>query len=306
VVRSAVTSDGTDIWTTGGNNGIRYTTLGSSASVALAPQTGRCLQIFDNQLYASTTAANYRIVQIGTGLPKTAGQTLTNLPGFATATGSPYGIYFADLSTSVAGLDVMYVAEEGTNALSKYSLVSGSWVLNGKIGSIADTYRGLTGEQSGGHVVLYATRKNSEIVSVLDTTGYNASFAGMPVTLLATTATNTLIRGIALAPDTSVTLMGSALALVAEPVKVVSASSLQVLPQHDRQTLQVIIQAKEKMQGYLQIVNIGSGRIVHVQAITAEKGRSNYTVRIKDRTAGLYIASYQTGAEKLDCKFFKQ
>lgn len=306
VVRSAVTSNGTDIWTTGGNNGIRYTTLGATASVALAAQTGRCLQIFNNQLYASTTATNYRIATIGTGLPKTAGQTLTNLPGIATASGSPYGIYFADLSTSVAGLDVMYVAEEGTNALSKYSLVSGSWVLNGKIGSIADTYRGLTGEQSGAHVVLYATRKNSEIVSVLDTTGYNASFAGMPVTLLATTPANTLIRGIALAPDTSVIPMGSGLSVMAPAAKNISPASLQVLPQNDRQTLQVIIQAKEKMQGILQIVHINSGRVAYVQAITAEKGRSNYTVRIKDRTAGLYIATYQSGMEKLDCKFFKR
>ncbi|MRG48913.1 family 16 glycosylhydrolase [Chitinophaga sp. SYP-B3965] len=315
VVRSAVTSNGTDIWTTGGNNGIRYATIGSLSSVALATQTARCLQIFDNQLYGSTTATNFRIAKIGTGLPQTAGQTLTNLPGIATASGSPYGIYMADLSSAVAGVDVMYVAEEGTNALSKYSLVAGTWVLNGKIGSITDTYRGLTGEQSGSHVVLYATRKNSgatagggEIVSVLDTTGYNASFASMPVVLLATAATNTLIRGIALAPDTSYigagSLMSNEVAVLAPEEK--ASRSLEVLPLNDPQTLQVVINAKEKMQGFLQIVNIGSGKIVYLQALVAEKGRSNFTVKIKDRTAGVYIASYQTGTDKLDCKFFKR
>jgi hypothetical protein len=172
---------------------------------------------------------------------------------------------------------------------------------------VTDTYRGLAGKQSGAEVVLYATRKNSsEIVTVTDTTGYNASFAAMPVSVLVTAATNTLIRGIALAPDTSATFSPLAFKHVTEAVVVAKAASLQVLPLNDPQTLQIVINATDKMQGLLQIVHIGSGKIAYVQAITVEKGRSNYTVKIKDRTAGLYIASYQTGSDKLDCKFFKR
>jgi hypothetical protein len=36
----------------------------------------------------------------GTGIPTTAGQTTTNLPGFPTSGGSPYGFFFADLDAA--------------------------------------------------------------------------------------------------------------------------------------------------------------------------------------------------------------
>lgn len=205
-IRSVITANGYDSWATGGGNGIRYAIVGSSNSIAVVTQTGRCLYIAGNQLYTSTTATGFRIATAGTGLPTTTGQTMANLPGIITTSGSPYGILLADLDSTVSGPDVLYVADEGNNGLSKYSLVSGSWLFNSKIGSSADQYRGLTGIATPAGVILYATRKNNgsssgggEIVTVTDANGYNAGISGTPQ-VLATAATNTLIRGIALSP----------------------------------------------------------------------------------------------------------
>lgn len=209
-IRSAVTSNGYDIWAAGGNNGIRYTHSGDTTSIAVVTQSGRCLHISDNQLYTSSTSSGFRIATVGAGLPTTSGQTMLNLPSIVTTSGSPYGLFLADLNSAVDGPDVLYVADEGNNGLSKYSLVNGSWVFNSKIGSSADTYRGLIGKVTASGVVLYATRKNSgstsgggEVIVITDPNGYNASFGGTPQVLV-TAVTNTLIRGIALSPGTAV------------------------------------------------------------------------------------------------------
>jgi hypothetical protein len=91
--------------------------------------------------------------------------------------------------------------------VTKYSLVSGSWVANGTAGSSADAYRGITGIASGGMVTLYATRKGGsstagggELVSIVDGSGFNGAFAGTP-TLLAGALANTSFRGVAFAPQ---------------------------------------------------------------------------------------------------------
>ncbi len=208
--RSAISSNGTDIWVTGGAGGVRYTTAASTTSSDLSSATLanlRVVQIFDNQLYFSTASGTtYRIGTVGTGLPTSGLQTLTHLTGIPNTTGSPYGYFMADLD-GVPGVDVIYVADDGANALRKYSLVAGTWTLNGTIGVDADDYRGVTGTVNGSTVTLYCTRKGGsgisgggEIVTLTDASGYNGAFSGSPV-LLFTAATNTAIRGIALAPE---------------------------------------------------------------------------------------------------------
>jgi hypothetical protein len=113
--------------------------------------------------------------------------------------------FFADLDNSVPGLDTLYVADE-TSGLTKFSLVSGSWVSNGTVGLASDNYRGVTGFVSGTTVNLFATRKGGsgatgggELVSLVDATGYDGAFVGAP-TLLATAAANEAFRGVAYVP----------------------------------------------------------------------------------------------------------
>src|SRR5262249_37188221 len=122
------------------------------------------------------------------------------------ATGSPYGFFLADLTPAVPGVDTLYVANDDATGLTKYSLVGGTWVSNGAIGTAADAYRGLTATVSGSTGTLFATRKGGsgpsgggELVALTDSTGYNGAFGGTP-TLLATAGANTAFRGVAFAP----------------------------------------------------------------------------------------------------------
>lgn len=206
-IRSATSTNGIDLWATSSSSGIRYVTIGGSTSVQLSssPTNIRQTNIFNGQLYISSGATGFRLATVGTGIPTTNGQTTTNLPGYPTGSGSPYGFFFADLSAAVEGVDTLYVADDATGLL-KYSLVSGTWTSNGLIGSSTDAYRGLTGVVNGTTVTLYATRKGGtsatgggELVSLVDTTGYTGAFSGTP-TPLASAATNTAFRGVAFAP----------------------------------------------------------------------------------------------------------
>ncbi len=216
--RAAVSSDGNGIWVAGGAGGVRYTTLGSTTSADLTSTAAsgsfanvRTVNIFGNQLYASTGSGTNTfkgVDMIGTGLPTSGAQTVTRLPGLTDASNpSTYSFYLADLSSTVAGLDTLYVADDAAGALTKFSLVGGSWVATGTVGAAADSYRGLTGSTSGTTVTLFATSKGGtgttgggELVQLTDASGYNGAFSGTP-TVIATAATNTAFRGVALAPQ---------------------------------------------------------------------------------------------------------
>src|SRR5262245_9928686 len=210
--RGVASTDGHDIWVTGGAGGVRYTTLGSTTSTQLSTTVTniRGVEIFDGQLYISdSSGTTVRLGTVGSGLPTTAGQTITNLPGFPAATGSPYAFFFADLTGAVVGVDTLYVADDSSGAaggIFKYSLDAGVWTLHGQVGSGTDAYRGLTGSVNGTTVTLYATglggsgaAGGGKLVSLVDATGYDGTLSGPP-TLLATAAANTAFRGVAFAP----------------------------------------------------------------------------------------------------------
>jgi hypothetical protein len=204
--RSVASNNGTDLWVTTANGGVRYATLGGSTSTQLAtsPTTTRVVGIADGQLYMSAMTGTTRLATVGTGLPTSTGNTVTNLPGFPTGTptaSSPYGFFFADLSPSVAGLDTLYVSDDGVGGgLQKYSLNGGSWTLKGVVGVDTDDYRGLTGVVNGSTVSLFATIGGNRLVSLTDTSGYDATFSSSVVTTLATAGANNAFRGVALLP----------------------------------------------------------------------------------------------------------
>lgn len=202
--RGATSTNGTDLWISGTSvgGGIRYATFGATSSTALsaAPTNLRATNIFDGQLYVSSQTSTFRLSTVGTGTPTTTGQTITNLPGYPTATTSPYGFFFADLNAGVPGVDTVYVADDnstGSGGLQKYSLVGGTWTANGSISSTAGL-RGLTGVVSGSTVTLYATSPGN-LFTLTDTTGYNTSITGT-LTSIATAPANTAFRGVAFAP----------------------------------------------------------------------------------------------------------
>ncbi len=209
--RSAASTDGVSLWVAGAAGGARFTTLGSTTSAQLSTTVTNLRQvgIFGAQLYVSDSSGSaVRLGTVGSGVPATAGQTITNLPAFPTA-GSPYAFFFADID-GVPGVDTLYVADD-TNGVpggvTKYSLSQGSWTAAGTAGAAADAYRGLTGVVSGTTVTLYATRRGGsgatgggDLVSLVDTSGFGGAFSGTPE-VLATAGANTAFRGVALAPN---------------------------------------------------------------------------------------------------------
>jgi hypothetical protein len=205
--RSVISDNGTNLWLGGAAGSPRYTTLGATTSTQISTTVTnlRQVNIFNGQLYTSTSSGSaVRVGTIGTGLPTTSGQTITNLPGFPVS-GSPYSYFFADLTAAVAGLDTLYVADDGASGgqIQKYCLVSGSWVARGTIAATA--VRGLTGVVTGTSVTLYATTGDGTttgggtLYKTTDATGYNVN-ASASVSTIASVTTSKSFRGVALAP----------------------------------------------------------------------------------------------------------
>lgn len=206
-IRGAASTDGTNLWAVGSGTGVVYTTLGATGAgttVTSDLTNSRTVNIFNGQLYTSSGSGTLRMNSVGTGTPTTTGQTTTSLPGAPTATVSLNAFFFADLSAGVAGVDTLYVADDqsvGAGTIRKYTFDGTTWAATGVANSLAQ-YRGLTGTVSGNTVTLYATRGGNELVSLVDSTGYNGTLAATP-TLIASAAANTGFRGVVFAPQAS-------------------------------------------------------------------------------------------------------
>jgi hypothetical protein len=215
--RGAASPDGTNIWMSGAAGGLLYGTLGTAGAATVVASTSgvgadgglvslvnlRASEIFGGQLYVSTSSGSaVRIGTVGTGLPQTTGQTMTDLPGFESSTGSPYEFYLTTLNGGT-GPDTLYVSDSAAG-IQKFSLVGGTWTANGAVGTASNQFTGITGVTSGSTVTLFATCSLStglggDLVSVVDTSGYNEPNNGT-VNTLATAGTNMAYRGVALFP----------------------------------------------------------------------------------------------------------
>ena len=210
-VRGAVSADGTGFWIAGagGNTGgVWFVLLGARAGVQVAanPASVRWPLIFGGQLYGSASSGAFvNVFTVGAGLPQTAGQSNTSLPGMPiTGASSPYAYVFFDLDPTVAGNDTMYVADDRAAA-------SGGGVqkwtprrrrkldLGGDVQRAAtpNGFRGLAGAMVGGRPTLLATSADAvpRLVSFVD--DGSLSVTG---TVVATSPANTAFRGVALSP----------------------------------------------------------------------------------------------------------
>lgn len=208
-VRSATSVNGFQFWLSGTGNtasgGVRVIDLGDSTStqVSTTVTNTRAIAIFGNQLYVSASSGAFRLAIVGTGVPDTAGQTITNLPGFSTSAGSPYQFYFADLDAGVAGMDTLWVANDNATGLQKHALVAGNWVALNAVGVAADAYRGLT--RVGGN--LYFTGRASGVGVIRSIAGgaYFEDLNGTANTIV-TAGANQVFQGIAQTPQGAPTL----------------------------------------------------------------------------------------------------
>jgi hypothetical protein len=212
-VRGAITTNGTTLYLSGSSSGstnastggVLMATVGSTGNAATEISTNsvtntKGLTIFNGQLYTSTSSGSIRLATVGSGLPTTGGQAVTNLPGISSTTSnSPYEFAFAieNPTNTTGNPDTMYVADN--NVVEKYYLNTdtGNWTASG-----TETVSGVTGltlaESSSGMVSLYATNPTS-LYALTDSTGFAGTFAGTP-SLLETAGTNEAFRGVAFAP----------------------------------------------------------------------------------------------------------
>jgi len=217
-MRSTVSTDGVNLWTSGNAGsglgataGVRYTTLGSTTSVRVDSTSSnmRVVNVFNGQLYvSSSTGTLLGINTVGSGLPTTASSSpITPLPGMpTTGTHSSYDFWFRDANT-------LYVADDGSAAngggIQKWIQNAGTWTLSYTLlnnGSATTAVRGLAGTvDGGGNTLLYGTT-GSSLISVNDTG------AGAAATVLASAPSSTAFRGVEFLlpiPEPSMAVLGS-------------------------------------------------------------------------------------------------
>jgi hypothetical protein len=181
-IRSAASTDGTNIWYGGDTSGIKATTVGSSLATQVEKSVTniRYVNIYSNQLYftASTgirSTTNIPLPTTTLGLPAILSGTFTNGSVLGTA---PFGFVMFNLKGGSIP-DTLYTCEgtisypsEGTGVVLKYSLIGGTnWVNSGSLG--AGNACGITGvmnvQGSQTNVTLFITNGGTASATGADT-----------------------------------------------------------------------------------------------------------------------------------------
>lgn len=208
--RTAVTSNGKDIWFAGQKDGIRYIYAGSSKSERISPPSpnaGRILNIYDNQLYVSTSNPSGYITKVGNGTPTSTTRVSPVVPHVPDVNFLVHGFVFFDADPSVPGVDLLYVnGDQGTGYLRKYVSDGSRWA---EVGAPATgtTFKNaaLTGTIEDGKVVLYASN-NSKIIKITDSAAPGDKL-DVKTEMLVSAAANTAFRGLTFTPDSKPVLV---------------------------------------------------------------------------------------------------
>ncbi|MBL8603535.1 MAG: hypothetical protein JNK72_16545 [Myxococcales bacterium] len=210
-VRGAVTVDGSAFYVAGtaSPGGIYRVDFGNTMNavqVISTPGNVRTVGVFNGQLYGAASTTNfYGIFRGGEGLPTTENATAALLPGFSSTSGpSPYGFALLDRDPAVAGVDTAYVADDRAIAsgggVQRWTLANNTWSLGATFSTgITSGVRGVTAwvENSVVYVAAVTAESPSRLVLFRDVQGQTPGAA----VALATAATNTVFRGVALAPS---------------------------------------------------------------------------------------------------------
>jgi hypothetical protein len=225
-LRSACTSDGSSFWGSGtgsATGGVRYiplgTTGGAGTPVSTTITNTRVVNIFNNQLYVSSQTGAFSLSKVGTGLPTTTGNTISNLSGVAAGTDDAYSYVFFDVNGNGTPDLLYYAAGNGINTANsgiyKYSSSDegGTWTARGKLQGLTSYFpRGITGRKNcNGSIDLYFTAgagsaRPTKVYSFTDNATYlsNITSSGSNINavsaLIYTAATNYVLGGICFTP----------------------------------------------------------------------------------------------------------
>ena len=201
-IRGATATDNSNFWASGSSQGTNY--YGTAATPTTIQNTKlnlRAINIFNNQLYASSqvasgTPTDIGVYAIGTGTSTSAGQTASCVI-ITGASSQPAQFYFN------SGNNICYVADMRNSSLGgiqKWVNASNTWTLAYTLstGSAAIGATGVVADFSGLNPIIYATTNESisnRLISILDQGALSSA------TTLATASTsNTIFRGLAFSP----------------------------------------------------------------------------------------------------------
>ena len=208
-IRSAASTDGTSFWVGNAALGVRYATLGATASTQLnsvAPTNIRQVNIFSGNVYFSTSSVTPGIYQLGSGLPTTGGLTPTVLIGTGVGA-SPYGFVLKMAGASPAAGDIAYIADDrlpaSSGGVQKWTYNGAAWALTYILNTGTTGVRGLTVDFTNPLLpVIFATTTETSANRIItitdDLSGTSTS------TLVATAGTNTVFRGVQFAPKAGI------------------------------------------------------------------------------------------------------
>jgi hypothetical protein len=192
VVGGATSDNCSRFWVTG-SGGIRLVNLkssGSSVGIVSGLEVYRHIKFFDFFAYVTLNNSSTQRIASLTGIPTTGLDTPAGFPGISTSnTLTDFVLY--DLDADVFGVDTMYVTNRGVG-VQKYSLVGGSWTLNGTAPcSFASSLMDKGGRN-------FFVTEGNKIYTMSDPDGYNMPWSA-PCTVFATAASG-LYSGIAPSP----------------------------------------------------------------------------------------------------------
>jgi hypothetical protein len=212
--RGATSSDCNKLWVGGAgkgtSGGVHFASLGASTSTVLnsTDTDVRQVEVAKNQLYTSadpTKAGSLTVATVGTGLPTTTGQTITNLLFATPAPEEPFAYSLLTLGSGSTP-DTLYVADNKLGGVSKYGLEGGKWVRKGTVEIPFVT--GVTANDVNGFVTIYAASagensREGTLYKIADESGLNGTLSGIPVEIAKAPA-NEAYRGVAFAPGTAI------------------------------------------------------------------------------------------------------
>ena len=180
----------------------------SNGTTAASPSGNiRSVKSFGGSVYVSTASSSTATIQVSTISAPTGG-TISGLPGL-TNNSSLQDFYLISSGSNGSSFDVLYVLSATSNtvgSITKYSLVSGSWINNGAYTTTFGGF-GIVAEVNGGGANIYVSDglgalAANHVIKLNDAAGYNTAInitTASNVTLY-TSAAGTTIKGVAFAP----------------------------------------------------------------------------------------------------------
>ncbi len=193
------TSTNNTVWIVGDQNGI-YTNNAASVLVSANP---RAAKSFGGTVYFCRSSSTCAVSRL-------SGSTLTVLPGLTS--GAPTNatdFYMISSGSNGSTFDVLYILDNNASttagSIFKYSLVGGTWTVNGSAVATGVGGFGLCAAKNGSGANLFFTSgtgatASNKVYEVSDANGYNQALSLGANTLLYSVAATPTLKGIAFVP----------------------------------------------------------------------------------------------------------